>query len=373
MAQNRSWTRTLLLASAIPMVVLLAGTMVGCFVLSAPRHEGPVKENFDGKRFLNQEEIPRHGFGDFLRWTFSRDRGPWKGFPDAEPGPPPPERVGKGELRVTFVNHATTLVQMDGVNILTDPIWSERASPFSWVGPKRLRPPGIRFEDLPPIDVVVVSHNHYDHMDFATLERLAKVHAPRIFVGLGNATLLRKRGIDRVEELDWWQDFEHTADFRVTSVPAQHFSQRGLCDRDRTLWTGYVLSGEAGHVYFAGDTGFGPHFKQIGDRFGPLRLAILPIGAYRPRWFMAPVHISPDEAVFAHRALRASTSMAMHFGTFRLADDGEREPIEDLTMAIAAATGPEPRFWVLGFGEGREVPPADAPPPAAAGNEAFRD
>jgi L-ascorbate metabolism protein UlaG (beta-lactamase superfamily) len=260
-------------------------------------------------------------------------------------------RIDDGRLRVTFVNHATTLVQMDGVNILTDPIWSERCSPVSWAGPKRHRAPGIRFEDLPPIDAVIVSHNHYDHLDIPTLRRL---HASRIVTSLGNAALMAKHGVAGARDLDWWQSFDLNDRVRITSVPAQHFCARALSDRNNTLWGGFVISGPSGNVYFAGDTGWGKHFGEIAERFGSVRLALLPIGAYLPRWFMKPAHISPAEAVDAHLALRAGTSMAMHFGTFQLGDDGEFQPVEDLQRALAERGSP--RFWVLGQGEGRDVP-----------------
>ncbi len=257
-------------------------------------------------------------------------------------------------MRVTFVNHATVLIQQDGVNVLTDPIWSERASPFPFAGPRRVRPPGIRLEDLPPIDAVVISHNHYDHMDVATLKRLReRFTRMRIFAGLGNRAFLESKGLDRVEELDWWQSAT-VGGVEIIGVPTRHFSNRGLCDRNTTLWLGYVVRGPAGMAYFAGDTGFGGHFAAVRERLGPVRLALLPIGAYKPEWFMAPVHVSPAEAVEAHLALGAKTSVGMHFGTFILADDGETEPVEALERA-KKERGVD-AFWVLGFGEGRNVP-----------------
>ena len=329
---------------------------IGCG-LSGPHYQSNVSKHFDGERFHNLKPLQHGGLGDLLRWMLHREPGPWREWTDAPPGPPPPLRITNGRLRVTFVNHSTVLVQMDGLNMLTDPIWSDRASPFSWAGPQRVRPPGIRFEDLPPIHVVMVSHNHYDHLDLPTLKRLASKYRPKFFVGLGNAALLQAAGITNVQELDWWQSMELTEGVRITSTPGQHFSARGLCDRDATLWAGYVVQGTAGTVYFAGDTGYGPHFAQIREKFGPLRLAILPIGAFRPAWFMSRVHLSPQDAVQSHHALNASTSLAIHYGTFRLGDDGQNEPVETLTQTIKDHDKPAPHFWVLGFGEGREVPP----------------
>lgn len=341
----------------IGVVLSLSLPMAGCSIFSAPRYRGPKTDHFDGERFINQSGPRTQGFGAVLKWMFTRDARPWRTWTDAPYGPPPPERVGPGELRVTFVNHATTLVQLDGVNVLTDPVWSDRVSPVSFAGPKRARPPGIRFEDLPPIDAVVISHNHYDHMDLPTLRRLGEAFAPRFIAGLGNARFLQSRGIANSGDLDWWESIELRNGVRVTAVPAEHFSNRGLTDRDTTLWTGYAIEGSAGYAYFAGDTGYGPHFEQIRARFGRPRLAILPIGAFAPEWFMAPVHIAPWEAVKAHQVMGAGKSLAMHFGTFRLADDGQDEPVERLVEARAEAGIDPDDFWVLDFGEGRDVPP----------------
>ncbi len=339
------------------LALFLAGAWVTGCLLSGPGYRGPVSDHFDGQRFINQLPIRHRSFNEFLRWMRKREPAPWHWI-EAKPGPPPPERVDHGRLRVTFVNHATVLIQMDGLNVLTDPIWSQRASPFSWIGPRRMRPPGIRFADLPPIDVVLLSHNHYDHFDTPTLRRLEAAHHPRFVTGLGNGSLLAKLGIDehRIDERDWWEITKLGDGRRLHVVPAQHFSARGLCDRDKALWVGFVLEGPSGRVYFAGDTGFGPHFRQIRKRLGAPRLALLPIGAYRPEWFMARVHISPAEAVRAHHLLGAHTSIGIHFGTFRLADDGQTEPLETLARVLANHPTPRPQFWTLNFGEGREIP-----------------
>jgi len=332
---------------------------LGSCTFSASAYQGAASGHFDGHRFANQDPVRDKGFRDFLKWQLNREAGPWSDSMDVRPGPPPPARVGRGDLRVTFVNHATVLIQMDGLNILTDPTWSDRSSPVSWAGPRRVRPPGIRFEDLPPIDVVLISHDHYDHLDIPTLKRLAKERGPRFFVGLGNRQLLVENGIADAHEIDWWQSLPVNDEVRLTSVPVQHFSGRGTCDRNKTLWTGYVIEGPAGAVYFPGDTGWGRHFEQVRERFGAIRLACLPIGAFRPRWFMAPVHLSPEDAVRAHRTLGASTSMAIHFGTFPLGDDGQDEPVAHLMQALADSSVSPERFWVLGFGEGRDVSPMD--------------
>lgn len=297
-------------------------------------------------RFQNLGGVRMRGLSGLLRWQFSQKPEPWPEWIEEPAGPAPPSRVHS--LRVTFVNHSTVLIQMDGLNILTDPVWSERASPVAWAGPRRHRAPGIRFEDLPPIDVVLVSHNHYDHMDMPTLQRLAREHAPRMIVPLGNAAYLGGAG-----ELGWWQQTELPG-IRLTCVPAQHFSGRGLRDRNDALWCGYVLEGAAGSVYFAGDTGFGPHFEQIRDRFPRIRVALLPVGAYRPRWFMAPAHLSPYEAVHTAKFMRAESAMAIHFGTFALGDDGPDEAAEEVRRELETLGEAAPRFRVPAFGEGRD-------------------
>lgn len=340
----------------VPLGVLGVGLIVGYFGFSAPIWNGPTSDHFDGRRFLNKVPAPHAGFGSVLKWMVTAKRGPWERRIDATPGPKPPERVSGGDMRVTFVNHATLLVQFDGLNVLFDPIWSERASPLSFVGPRRMRPPGIRFEDLPPIDAVLISHNHYDHLDVPTLKRLALSHNPRIFAGLGNRAFLESQGLTNVRDLDWHERVELSPEVGVVAVPVQHFSGRGLADRDGTLWTGYVIQAPSGPVYFAGDTGWGAHFLETRERYGRPRLALIPIGAFLPRWFMGHVHIDPEQAVQVHEVMEAGTSVAMHYGTFPLADDGENEPLEELERVLSSREE-RPEFWVLGFGEGRDVPP----------------
>jgi L-ascorbate metabolism protein UlaG (beta-lactamase superfamily) len=318
-----------------------------------------VSDHFDGSHFHNLERANDLLLGDALRRAESILAGSSGGGTKwvLAPTDTPPPRVGGGRLRVTLVNHATLLVQMDSLNILTDPIWSERASPVRWAGPKRRAPPGIRFEDLPPIDVVLISHNHYDHMDLPTLRRLVAAFHPRIVTGLGNAAYLERNGIPGARDIDWWQSTTLAKGVRVTGVPAQHWSARSFNDKGSTLWLGFVIESASGPVYFAGDTGLGEFLTMIRRRFGPLRLALLPIGPARPRSVMAPRHLSAGDAVRAYRLLDVSTAIAMHFGTFRQGEDLMTEPVDSLARAVKEARPCTVRFWALYNGAARDVPP----------------
>jgi L-ascorbate metabolism protein UlaG (beta-lactamase superfamily) len=340
---------------ALVVVCVLVGVAVGYFWLSAPKYHGPVSDHFDGRQFVNPGGAKARGFPELFKWMTHRHPGPWEPAPNRPYGPKPPERVGPGELRVTFVNHSTFLIQLDGLNILTDPIYEQRVSPFQFVGPKRTRPPGIRFEELPKIDVLLLSHNHWDHLEIGTVRRIFERDHPRIVTPLGVGQFLEASGVPGAVDLDWEQTARISDSLSVVSVRAQHFSGRGIGDRDATLWCGYVLKSPHGSVYFAGDSGYGPFFRETGAKHGPFRLAILPIGAYKPEWFMAPIHCSPNEAVQIHRDVRSNQSVACHFGTFPLADDGHDDPITDLKAALRANQIPEDQFWVLEEGEGRRV------------------
>lgn len=304
--------------------------------LSAPAYKGDILENFDGKTFINREGYQNKGFTDLLKWATTRRPGPWieKSEADVEFGAKPADRVNDSTQVITYVNHSTFLIQTDGVNILTDPVWSERVSPFSFAGPKRMRPPGIRFEDLPEIDVVFISHNHYDHLDIQTLKRINERFDTKFIVPLGVDAYLNKMGIENTVALNWWEGVDVSDSLRIDAVEAQHFSSRGMLDRDKTLWAGYVIQSTKGNIYFAGDTGYNNFFTKIGERYAPIKTAIIPIGAYIPRWFMSPVHVDPAQAVQIHHDVGAELSIGMHFGTFPLADDGEQQPLNDLEIAL---------------------------------------
>lgn len=299
-------------------------------------------------RFFNPK-MRRTSRKAFLRWIFTRQPGAWRTFTETEPRAKPLARVDGDSLSITFVNHSTFLIQTAGYNLLTDPVWSERVSPVSFAGPRRHRSPGVALDDLPAIDVVLLSHNHYDHCDYKTLHRLAKRDNPVLFCPLGLLRPMRKLGFQKIFELDWWQSATF-AQLRVHAVPAQHFSSRGLFDRNRTLWCGWMVETTQGSIYFAGDTGMASLFEEIAKDFPDIRLALLPIGAYTPESLMGPIHMTPEEALTAHQTLKPAQSIATHFGTFALADDGEFEPIERLKQAMLQ-TPPETPFTVLREGE----------------------
>src|ERR1700730_7202508 len=286
-------------------------------------------KHFDGKRFYNPDAPQAPSLLEALRWKLtSRPEASPHFISDLEQSIPP-RRVEGSELRTTLVNHATVLLQQRGSNILTDPIWSERAGPVSWISPRRRRKRGGSWDDKPSIDAVLISHNHYDHLDLPTLRRLAARGDSTFIVPARGAGLLRSENIGPVHELDWGESLPLPG-FTIHCVPALHFSSRGLYDRNLTLWCGYVIECQERLVYFAGDTAFGPHFAQIWEKFGSPDLALLPIGAYQPRWFMSPVHMAPDEAVRVHEILGAKTSIAIHHGTFQLADEGLDTPRKQL-------------------------------------------
>lgn len=312
-----------------------------------------VIDHFRNGRFFNPG-VSEHGFRQALQWMVNRKIGSWRRWIPSTPGPKPPTQVEGSALRVTFVNHSTVLLQTEGCNILTDPVWSRRVSPVSFAGPERHRDPGIRLEDLPPIHCLLMSHNHYDHCDLPTLRRIAATHQPTVFCPLGMAPLLRKTGLTEIYELDWGQaqSWRH---MRLHCIRAQHFSARTPFDRNRTLWCGWLLETSSGNIYFAGDTGFGDFFPGLRSQFAPPRLALLPIGAYEPEWFMGPIHMTPEQAIEVWSILESSTAMAIHYGTFALADDSETDPVDRLRRALQDRPDAA-QFWVLEEGEGRLVP-----------------
>lgn len=341
-------------------------TLIGC---TDTPYEGPASDHFDGQRFHNIEPTPHKGLMELLKWQFnSPPQIPWTEQPSVAPAVV--ERVDGAELRVTYINHATVLIQHRGLNILTDPVWSQRVSPFSFIGPKRHQPPGLSLDALPPIDLILVSHNHYDHLDLQTLTHLAKrFPQARVATGLGNGALIRETGFDAVVELDWWQSLVLSDALTLHAVPVQHWSSRTRTDTNKTLWLGFVIASPDGPLLFPGDTGLGPEFGLINQRFGPMRFAALPIGAYAPRWFMRSHHMNPDDAVQAHQQLQAQYSLAIHFGVFNLTDEEQLDPPRDLAKALAERQVDPQRFRVPIAGQHWQVPAmqAAAPAPASVG------
>jgi L-ascorbate metabolism protein UlaG (beta-lactamase superfamily) len=301
-----------------------------------PYYSGPPTDHFDGLRFFNADHpnTDRSLF-DLLRWKLKERPAPWPRFVPLRQAVPDASVSG---MRATVVGHASALIQAGGLNVLTDPIWSQRASPLSFVGPRRVWAPGIAFESLPRIDAVLISHNHYDHMDLAALRRLHSAHGPLMVTPLGNDAILRRAipGV-RVVTGDWWERIAIGKGAEVSVVPAYHWSSRGMRDRRMALWSGFTLSTEGGCAYFAGDTAYGNGriFQEVRRRIGRPDLALIPIGSYAPRWFMCAQHTDPDEAVQILEDLEAARGVGIHWGVFQLTDERRDEPPELLLAALA--------------------------------------
>ena len=338
----------------IPVIVLIASLSLGLTHCSST-YEGAKSAHFDGSRFHNREPVGK-SFLTVLKWQMTREKAQWPQQVQHGNFESPPNRVEGEKLRVTFINHATALIQTEGYNILTDPIWSTRCSPVSWAGPKRVHNPGIKIEDLPPIDAVVISHDHYDHLDLPTLRDLEKRFRPLFFAGLGTQTLLKDAGLSRVKDMDWWETYDLKPELKLVFLPAQHWGRRTLTDTNTRLWGSYALLSDAGNIYFAGDTGYSSHFAEIAEKYAPFRFALIPIGAYEPRWFMKNMHLNPADAVQAHLDLKSKLSVGVHFGTFQLTDEAIDEPIHALKRAKIARELPTEAFIALSPGEGIDVP-----------------
>ena len=321
-------------------------------------YQGPPSDHFDGERFFTPGHRMANGARQLLKWQLGGGRQAWPVRVDNPAQPAPPGAAPPGDIHVTYIGHATVLVQVAGINILTDPFFSRRASPVQWAGPKRVRPPGLALDRLPRIDVVLVSHNHYDHMDLPTLRRLFDSHAPRILTPLGNAAILARtrRPLD-IAEGDWGDRVALGENVAITFAPARHWSKRGFHDRNMALWSAFVIETPAGTVYFAGDTGYGDgaHFRDVRRDFRQVKLALLPIGAYEPRWFMHPQHMNPEEAARAHIDLAAELSIGVHHATVQLTDEAIDEPALALARALAQFDVEPQRFLVLDPGAGLRI------------------
>ncbi len=363
MARSRYSRRRFLRALALRGGAVALGAGLGKGVMSAAKPY-PVSDHCDGRRFFNPRNQVSRTWGDVLQWRRTSERVEWPAWVEVAPRKPPPApRVGE-EPTVTWINHCTFLVRSARLTVLTDPIYSAQASPVSWAGPKRVHAPGVAFEELPRADVVFVSHDHYDHMDLPTLKRIDKRDTPAFLVPLGNRGLLRSIGVPsrRIVELDWWETYSTGGEAAggaaagggpvFTLTPARHWSNRVTGVRNGRLWGGLHLRLDGGSVQFVGDTGYDDlMFKEVRERLGPVDVALIPIGDYEPRWFMEPMHCNPAESLLIHRDLGARRSVAMHWGTFQLADGTREMPVEDLVAAREELGVSAGEFVVLAPGE----------------------
>ena len=338
------------------LATLLGGSAFGASQMKT--YDGPLSDHFDGLHFFDPDGAPPRGAWDLLRWRVTQKPARWpqhapSGFSDT-----PPPRVAGARARLSFVGHASWLIQTGGLNILIDPVWSERCSPVTFAGPRRVNAPGIAFEALPPIDAVLVSHGHYDHLDVRTLSRLVATFSPRIVTPLGNDVTMRANDdAIRAEAYDWNQRVEIGNGVAVTLVATRHWSARGLFDRNKVLWASFVLETPAGTIYIVCDSGYGDgtHFRRVRETHGAPRLAILPIGAYEPRWFMREQHMNPSDAVKALADCGARQALAHHHGTFQLTDEAIDAPVRDLAAALEAAGHAREKFVALKPGQVFEI------------------
>lgn len=354
---RRRFLRTVALGTGAAVTGIAATTMT----VDSPRF--PISDHCDGRQFFNPRGTFQRSFLRLLRWKLANSATKWPARVDVTPQPPPPA-PRDGRIVTTWVNHATFLLQTPHGNLLTDPVWSDRTGP-GFIGPRRAHVPGISFADLPRIDAVLLSHDHYDHCDIATLRRLAQRDAPLVIAPLGHRDLLRTANFpaEKIIELDWWQTHPlsrtpGSANVRasnalsITLTPARHWSNRLTGSVNGRLWGGFFLRTGTSAAWFAGDTAYDDRFfHEIREKLGAPDLALIPIGAYEPRWFMAPVHCNPAEAVQIHCDTGARLSIGMHWGTFQLTDEGRDAPPAALAEALRARALPPEQFRVLAPGE----------------------
>lgn len=322
-------------------------------------YNGPKSDHFDGKRFFNPWNPKLPKASELLRWKLMMRAKPWPKRVKKAQSDIPPSHVKGNHLRCSFVGHSTMLIQTQGLNILTDPIWSSRASPFDWFGPKRYYHPGISFDHLPKIDLILISHNHYDHLDIKTIFRIWSRDRCRIMAPLGNDTVIcSKHKTIQVETLDWHEYIPFNKNVNIHLEPAQHWSARGVLDKNKALWGAFVIETKGGNIYFSGDTGYGNGhiFKEAHKRFGMFRLAMLPIGAYEPQWFMKYAHMNPQEAVKAYQDLGEPYTVAIHFETFRLGDEKQEDPKKVLSETLKKFHLNKNKFRTLNIGEFWMIP-----------------
>jgi len=322
-------------------------------------YKGPKSDHYDGVNFFNPDGVSPRKLTEVLQWQLKGRQAKWPAeYPSPFDGAKPEARVEGDPVKITMIGHATLLIQTQGLNFITDPVFVKRASPTQWVGPARVNPPGIRFEDLPPIDYVLLSHNHYDHLDLVTLKRLSDEHSATIICPLGNDSIVNSKTPDAKFVVgDWGDVFDLKNEMKVHFEPCHHWSARGTKDRRMALWAAFVLETPNGKIYHVGDTGFhdGINYKALYEKHGPVLAAILPIGAYEPRWFMKGQHQNPDEAVQGHMLCHAQTTISHHWGTFQLTDEAIEAPLVALAEAKEKHGIADDAFIVLRPGEGKMV------------------
>lgn len=323
-------------------------------------YKGPISDHFDGKIFYNPGGEAPGGLGDLLKWRTNGQSVDWpESFPSPFADNKPDARIDGSGLRVTLIGHASFLIQSAGLNFLIDPVWSERTSPFSFLGPKRVNAPGVDFDNLPPIDYVLVTHNHYDHLDLVTLKRLQERHKPQFITPLGNDKIIK----DYIEAAkvtvgDWGDVVDLGEGRKIYFEPCHHWSARGLNDKRMALWAAFVIETPHGKTYHVGDTGFhsGINYRAAKEKHGSFRVTNLPIGAYEPRWFMKGQHQNPEEAVQGFLLCGADYGLGHHWGTVKLTDEGIEAPLEALNAALEKQGVPKERFIAMRPGQSVDVP-----------------
>ena len=326
--------------------------------MAAPRRY-PLSDHYDGRRFHNPRHHINRSWLDVLKWRRTSSATPWPAKVDFKKTAPPAPAPQDGTIRATWINHSSVLLQTRLGNLLIDPVFSERVSPLSWAGPRRVHPPGIALADIPPIDAILLSHDHYDHCDKTTLRTLAHRWPDAAFITpLGNGSIAQRCGFApaQIIELDWWEAHELTLGLHVRATPARHWSNRVRGPRNSRLWSGFFIHAGGRTAYYSGDTAWDDEmFTQINSECGAPDLGLIPIGAYEPRWFMESQHCNPAEAVKIHQAVAAHRSLGLHWGTFQLTDEGREEPVTALDVARKQAQLPPESFVVLAPGESIEV------------------
>jgi L-ascorbate metabolism protein UlaG (beta-lactamase superfamily) len=317
-------------------------------------YSGPVSDHFDGKHFFGPQRSGGKRLGDLLKWAISGERAKWPRWIENAPQAAAPPRVASSDIRLTMIGHVTVLIQTAGLNIVTDPVWSNFAGPLPFAGPRRVRAPGIAMADLPPIDIVLVSHSHYDHLDTASLKQMVALYDPLIITPLGNDRIITKAAPKaRVKVIDW-DERTSFGEAIIEAEPVNHWSARSLSDRNEALWAGFTLHAAGKRCFINCDSGFagGWWAERLIAKHGSIDCALLPIGAYAPRWFMADAHMDPDEAVLVHQIFGCPPTLGYHWGTFQLTDEAIDEPPARLAEALKREGLDTQRFRTLDPGEG---------------------